>query len=106
MNMTLPESSFENVVCDLHLTGMNFAKVGHGGKLIKVHEGFACLVGGCTRFFGTDAYSDLRDGEFANVRTELSCSSQHELQPMYIQRTADSLQRICPVCSAAAPFGS
>jgi hypothetical protein len=85
MNMTLPESSLQNIVCDLHLTGMTFGQVRHGGKLIKVHEGFACLVDGCTRFFGTDGYSDLRDGEFANVRTEPSCSSQHETQPMYIQ---------------------
>jgi hypothetical protein len=97
----------ENVVCDVHLADMSPVRVTHGmGLYTKLLEGFAkCPVDGCTRFFGTEGYCDLtKDGDFTNIRTEPCCSSQHEPQPMSIQRTADRLHWSCPLCRARAPF--
>jgi hypothetical protein len=75
------------------------------GVITKVLNGFRCSVVGCTRFFGTEGYSDLtEDSEFANIRTEPTCSSQHDCQPMYIQRTPVCLQWVCPACRRSAPF--
>jgi len=95
-----------NVVCDLHKTDMRFVQVRHGmGIITKVLDGFACSMKGCVRFFGTEGYSDLtKKSEFTNIRTEPSCSNQHEAQPMYIQRTPDCLRWVCPICEAVKPF--
>jgi len=76
------------------------------GSCVKWLNGFACAVNGCGRFLAIiHGYCDLTaDSEFTNIRTEPACSSQHEPQAMYIQRTPGSLQWVCPVCNAAAPF--
>jgi hypothetical protein len=105
MGMT-PGNYCENVVCDLHLTDMRSVQVRHGMRVVtKVLDGFACTVKGCTRFFGTEGYSDLTaDSEFTDIRAEPSCSNQHEAKPMYIQRRSDCLLWVCPVCNAVAPF--
>ena len=107
-DMTPSEKHYENVVCDLHLTDMRSVRVRHGmGMVTKVHEGFACTLDGCARFFGTKGYGDLtEDSEFTNFRTEPCCSSQHESERMYIRRTSDRLQWVCPVCNAAGAYES
>jgi hypothetical protein len=104
--MAPQELHYENVVCDVHLADMRFGRVRYGmGSCFKLLDGFACAVNGCIRFFGTQGYCDLtKDGEFTSIRTEPACSSQHEPQAMYIQRTSGSLQWVCPVCTAVAPF--
>lgn len=96
----------ENVVCDVHLTDMKFVHVRHGkGVLTLAHDGFLCSSEGCSRFFGVEGYADLtKDSDFANIRPEPSCSSQHESHRMYIQRTADGLLWVCPVCNADRPY--
>jgi len=101
LNMMPPEIYCENIVCDLHFTDMEPAEVwpGHGPVLKTISKGYQCTVKPCTRFFGTEGYSDLTEGgEFATVRTEPSWSRQHDVQPMYIQRTLYCLQWVCPVC--------
>jgi hypothetical protein len=104
--MTPIEKRCQNVLCDLHLTDMRSVQVKHGmGLVTKVLDGFACSSGGCTRFFGTEGYGNLRkDSEFTNIRTEPCCSNQHESEGMYIQRARDRLQWVCPVCNAVTPF--
>jgi len=96
-------SVYQNVVCDVHLADMKSVKLIHPtGALHKLREGFAaCPANGCDRFFGTEGYCDLTtDSEFASIRTEPCCSSQHQPVPMYIQRTTDRLQWVCPLCYA------
>jgi hypothetical protein len=105
--MTQAKRHCENVVCDVHLADMRPVRVTRGmGLYTRLLEGFAkCPVGGCTRFFGTEGYCDLTtDSDFANVRTASYCFNKHESQPMYIQRTPDYLQWVCPVCNAVVPF--
>jgi len=97
----------ENVVCDVHLTDMKSMRVMQGmGIAAKVLDGFGhCPVSGCGRFFGTEGYCDLTNSsEFAKIRKEPTCSTRHERTPMYIQRTPDCLQWVCPMCSAVTPF--
>lgn len=93
----------EGVVCDVHLRNMRPVRVTQSmGMLTKTLEGFACSVAGCTRFFGTEGYSDLtKDSEFANVRTEPCCSKQHASERMYIQQKAGDFQWVCRICNAA-----
>ena len=101
------EMQCENVVCDVHLTDMRFVNVRHGmGIITKVRDGFAgCPVADCNRFFGTEGYCDLtEDSEFANIRTEPICPSEHEAKPMYIQRDGGSLRWVCAICKSTAPF--
>jgi hypothetical protein len=105
--MMPPEISCENIVCDLHFTDMEPAEVRtrHGPVLKTVSKGYLCNVKPCTRFFGTEGYSDLtEDGEFVTIRTEPNCSSLHDAQPMYIQQKPDCLRWACPVCKAVARF--
>ena len=103
----MPPIYCENIVCDLHFMDMEPAEVWtqHGPVLKKLSKGYQCTVKPCTRFFGTEGYSDkTEDGEFSNIRTEPACSNQHDSQPMYIQRTLVCLRWICPVCKSVAPF--
>ena len=95
--MAPTKTDFENVVCDLHLADMRSVQLHRGTEVI---EGFGkCPVGGCTRFFGREGYCELTDkGGFARVRTEPTCSTGHEPQAMYLQRTPGRLQWVCPVC--------
>jgi hypothetical protein len=105
--MTPPEAHYENIVCDSHLTDMESVEVWtrHGPVLRERSKGYSCTLKHCTRFFGTEGYSDItEEGEFANIRTEPACSNQHDSQPMYIQRTSVCLRWVCPVCKSVAPF--
>jgi hypothetical protein len=104
--MTSSKLHCENVVCDLHFALMKSGQLMHSmGRYFKVLDGFACAVKGCCRFFGTEGYCDLtKDSEFTNIRTEPVCGRQHEPEAMYIQRTSDYLQWVCPVCRAAVPY--
>jgi len=107
MKMTPPEPHSERIVCDSHLTDMESVEIWtrHGRVLKERNKGYSCTLKHCTRFLGTKGYSDItEDGEFANIRTEPTCSSQHDCQPMYIQRTSVCLQWVCPVCRRAASF--
>ena len=92
--MTPNEKRCETLVCDVHLSDMRYVQVRHGlGLLTRVLDGFACTARGCTRFFGTEGYSDLtEDSEFTNVRTEPCCLNHHNSERMYIQQMSDCLQ--------------
>jgi len=96
----------ENVVCDVHRTDMRSVEVRHSmGVVTRVVEGFACSVAGCVRFFGTEGYNDLTDkSEFANIRSQPSCSRAQTADPMYIQRTKDGLRWVCSSCGYVTTF--
>jgi hypothetical protein len=101
------EMHCDNVVCDVHLKDMTFATVRYShGILITVKDGFAaCPVNGCNRFYGTEGYCDLtEDAEYSNVRLQPCCEAGHLSKPMYVQRTSQSLQWVCPICGATAPY--
>jgi len=97
----------ENVLCDVHLQDLWAVEVLHSlGVIHKLRVGFGkCPVSRCRRFFGTEGYCDLTsESEFANVRTDRWCPNQHEPTPMYIQRRADRLLWVCPLCQTEGRF--
>ena len=109
--MELPKLKLQDVVCDQHLTDMQFGtmQIGHG-LVTSALDGWKCMEAGCERFLGRTfdgtqvGYADLDcKRDLINFRTEPACTNKHPTVGMYLGRRDGSFHWICGVCDASRP---